>query len=205
MWPKTLSILASASLLVFSSVAPQAAEHVFTVRVQNVSVANLLKLSNGKTASVTPGAVLYVVHTNRGPVFTSGQPDRGEGLEALAEDGPAAPLAESLEGKPGIVHVGFADTPVGAGRSRPLRSGEAFEFKVSGKPGERLTIATMLGQSNDLFDATGQPIAGDITSQILLWDAGTEINEEPGLLGQRSKPPLTRDPTSMAWSDPSAR
>src|SRR5208337_3578869 len=78
------------------------------------------------------------------------------------------------------------------GRSRPLRSGEAFEFKVSGKPGEWLTIATMLGQSNDLFyspreegialfDATGQPIAGDITSQILLWDAGTGINEEPGL------------------------
>src|SRR5215471_3686213 len=76
--------------------------------------------------------------------------------------------------------------------SRPLQSGEAFEFKVSGKPGERLTIATMLGQSNDLFyapreegvalfDTTSRPIAGDITSQILLWDAGTEINEEPGL------------------------
>jgi hypothetical protein len=191
MWPKTLSILASAALLVFSSVAPQAAEHVFTVLVENVSLPNLLKLSNGKTASVTLGPVLYVVHTNRGPVFTSGQPDRDEGLEALAEDGPAAPLAKSLEGKPGIVHVGFADTPVGAGRSRPLRSGEAFEFKVGGKPGERLTIATMLGQSNDLFyapreegialDASGEPIAGDITSQILLWDAGTEINEEPGL------------------------
>jgi hypothetical protein len=26
-----------------------------------------------------------------------------------------------------------------------------------------------------------KPIAGDITSQILLWDAGTEVNEEPGL------------------------
>ena len=99
MWPKTLSILASASLLVFSSVAPQAAEHVFTVRVQNVSLANLLMLSNGKTASVTLGAVLYVVHTNRGPVFTSGQPDRGEGLEALAEDGPAAPPGKITGGK----------------------------------------------------------------------------------------------------------
>jgi hypothetical protein len=32
-----------------------------------------------------------------------------------------------------------------------------------------------------LFDASGKPIAGDITSQILLWDAGTEVNEEPGL------------------------
>src|SRR5262245_9011429 len=50
----------------------------------------------------------------------------------------------------------------------------------------------MFAQSNDLFyapreegiglfDASGKPVAGDITSQILLWDAGTEVNEEPGL------------------------
>src|SRR5262249_1030302 len=70
--------------------------------------------------------------------------------------------------------------------------GDTFEFKVTAKPGERLTIATMFAQSNDLFyapkeegialfDASGKPVAGDITSQILLWDAGTEVNEEPGL------------------------
>jgi hypothetical protein len=70
--------------------------------------------------------------------------------------------------------------------------GQAFGFKVTAKPGERLTIATMFAQSNDLFyapreegialfDASGKPIAGDVTSQILLWDAGTEVNEEPGL------------------------
>jgi len=189
----TLKLSTVAILLVsMAGVSAQAADEIFTVRVENVSVPNLLKLSNGKTASVTLGPVLYVIHTNRGPVFTSGEPDRGKGLEALAEDGPAAPLAKSLEGTPGIVHVGFSDTPVGAAGSRPLQSGEAFEFRVNGKPGERLTIATMLGQSNDLFyapreegvalfDTTSRPIAGDITSQILLWDAGTEINEEPGL------------------------
>jgi hypothetical protein len=55
-----------------------------------------------------------------------------------------------------------------------------------------LTIATMFAQSNDLFyapredgialfDAGGKPIAGDVTPQIVLWDAGTEKNEEPGL------------------------
>jgi len=60
------------------------------------------------------------------------------------------------------------------------------------QPGERLTSATMFAQSNDLFyapqedgialfDATGKPIRGDVTSQILLWDAGAEVNEEPGL------------------------
>jgi hypothetical protein len=51
---------------------------------------------------------------------------------------------------------------------------------------------TMFAQSNDLFyapreegialfDASGKPIRGDVTSQILLWDAGTEVNEESGL------------------------
>lgn len=50
----------------------------------------------------------------------------------------------------------------------------------------------MLAATNDLFfgpdgsgialyDATGAPISGDVTSQIHLWDAGTEINEEPAV------------------------
>ena len=50
----------------------------------------------------------------------------------------------------------------------------------------------MFGQSNDLFyapgakgialfDAKGKPLSTDITSQLQLWDAGTEVNEEPGL------------------------
>jgi hypothetical protein len=49
----------------------------------------------------------------------------------------------------------------------------------------------MFGQSNDLFyappeagialfDTHGKPMQGDITSQLILWDAGTEINQEPG-------------------------
>lgn len=31
-----------------------------------------------------------------------------------------------------------------------------------------------------LFDADGQPVSGDVTDQIYLWDAGTETNEHPG-------------------------
>ena len=88
------------------------------MRIENVSPANALKLSNGKTEPVGVAPVLYVVHTNRAPLFTSGEPDRGMGLEALAEDGPTAPLAKSLKGQPGIVHVSSIDTPVGASSPR---------------------------------------------------------------------------------------
>jgi hypothetical protein len=78
------------------------------------------------------------------------------------------------------------------GKTEPVGVADAFEFKVTAKPGERLTIAAMFEQYNDpfyapreegiaLFDASSKSVAGDITSQILLWDAGTEVNEEPGL------------------------
>jgi hypothetical protein len=48
----------------------------------------------------------------------------------------------------------------------------------------------MFGQSNDLFYSNerpialfvgGKPVNGDMTTQVSLWDAGTEVNEEPGL------------------------
>jgi hypothetical protein len=52
-------------------------------------------------------------------------------------------------------------------------------------------LAFMFGQSNDLFYAPkdegialfdgSRPITKDITSQLVLWDAGTEQNQEPGL------------------------
>jgi hypothetical protein len=188
---KRIYVLATL-LLAIGGVSAQAADQTFTVRIENVSAANALKLSNGKTEPVGVAPVLYFIHTNRAPLFTSGEPDRGKGLEALAEDGPTAPLEKSLKGQPGIVHVGSTDTPVGASSPGDIWPGLHFEFKVTAKPGERLTIAAMLVQSNDLFyapreegialfDASGKPIGGDVTSQILLWDAGTEVNEEPGL------------------------
>jgi hypothetical protein len=188
---KRICVLATL-LLAIGGVSAQAADQTFTVRIENVSAANALKLSNGKTEPVGVAPVLYFIHTNRAPLFTSGEPDRGKGLEALAEDGPTAPLEKSLKGQPGIVHVGSTDTPVGASSPGDIWPGLHFEFKVTAKPGERLTIAAMFVQSNDLFyapreegialfDASGKPIGGDVTSQILLWDAGTEVNEEPGL------------------------
>ena len=202
---RTLRISALATLLLVMAGVSAQADETFTVRIENVSAKDALKLSNGKTEPVEVAPVLYVIHTNRAPLFTSGEPDRGKGLEALAEDGPPDPLAKSLKGQPGIVHVGSTDTPVGAGKPGGIWPGDAYEFKVTAKPGERLTIATMFGQSNDLFyapredgialfDAGGKPVAGDVTSQILLWDAGTEVNEEPGL--GPNQPPLQAAPNT---------
>jgi len=74
----------------------------------------------------------------------------------------------------------------------PIRPGEAYEFSFTANPGMKLSLTLMNGQSNDefyapdangiaLFDAQGMPVSGDITEKLILWDAGTEVNEELGI------------------------
>ena len=162
----------------------------FRVRIENVSTPETLRSASGATAPAPHSPGLWVVHTGSGAVFTEGKPDRGLGLESQAEDGNPARLASSLAGASGAVASGVFDTPVGEGRPGPALPGKAYEFAFEAGPGDRLTVTSMFGQSNDLFFAPsdaglplferGAPLRGDITARFLLWDAGTEVNEEPG-------------------------
>jgi hypothetical protein len=175
----------------------------FSIKVDNISQGEALKLSNGKTAPFVSAPVLWVIHTGAmNPIFTGGRPDAGKGLEALAETGNPGPLAKSLTGAAGIGSVGAEAMPVGAAAQGPLSPGEGYSFEVSALPGQTLSLAWMFGQSNDLFysndrpialfDPAGKPKSGDMTLQLSLWDAGTEVNEEPGLgpnQGLRQKTP----------------
>ncbi|MEM8620913.1 MAG: spondin domain-containing protein [Actinomycetota bacterium] len=81
--------------------------------------------------------------------------------------------------------------PVGATEPGPATPGSGYEWQFTAAPGERLSFATMFVQSNDwffapgaegiaLFDDAGNPITGDVTDQVTLWDSGTEIDQEPG-------------------------
>ena len=73
-----------------------------------------------------------------------------------------------------------------------IEPGMSETFTFNAGKGHYLSFATMLVQTNDLFyspdangialyDADGIALTGDVTSMIDLWDAGTEVNEEPGL------------------------
>src|SRR5215475_7577059 len=104
---KTLRRSVLATLLLFTGEISAQADEIFAVRIENVSAKDALKLSNGETEPVGVAPVLYVIHTNRAPLFTSGEQDRGKGLEALAEDGPTGPLEKSLRGQPGQQHPQF--------------------------------------------------------------------------------------------------
>ena len=143
----------------------------FTVRIEVINPAVV----------ISPGA--YVVHMDDGPLFMSGAA-ASAGLESVAEDGNPGGLAaagamaflipEGMDG-PAVVHAG-----------------EAYVLNFTADEGSSLSFVTMFVQSNDLFyapneqgialfDDHGAPVSGDVTDQIALWDAGTEVNEEPGM------------------------
>jgi hypothetical protein len=149
----------------------------FKVTIRSVATPMTLKLPDGMTASapIAPGA--YAVVADGAAMFRAGEAAVG-GLESLAEDGNAEPLIATLRAAPGVRAAGL------------FIPGQPFS--VSARPGERLVFASMFVQSNDvflapqagaiaLFDAQGRPLSGDITAQVALWDAGTEVNEAPGV------------------------
>jgi len=85
---------------------------------------------------------------------------------------------------------GVFNTPVGDSTPGAATPGKKYEFTVDAGRKQKLSFVTMLAATNDLFfgpngdgialyDGNGDPITGDVTSQVHLWDAGTEINEEP--------------------------
>jgi hypothetical protein len=166
----------------------------FNVRIENVSTTHTLQPSDGKAYPAPNSPGVWLVHKGKSPLFVSGRPDRGHGLEAQAEDGNPMSLAQWLAGQVGksIQSTGVFNTPVGDSQPGPALPGKPYEFTISATPGCRLSFTSMFAQSNDLFYAPsesgialfgrdGKPINGNVTEQILLWDAGTEVNQEPGV------------------------
>jgi hypothetical protein len=148
-----------------------------------------LAMHSGYVSPVAP--VVWVLHKknrNMPPIFTEGMPDYGEGLETLAETGDPSGVYNSLVAKG--YETGVANVPDGAGSPGPLFPGNSYTFYINAKPGEHLSFASMLGKSNVVFFAPNDmgirlfygrtPVSGDVTNQVMLWDAGTEVNEYPG-------------------------
>lgn len=185
--------------------AEAAGSVTFTVHVENVSTVKTLRLSTGATAPAPTSPVFWTVFSGTCPLFTPGKADQGWGLEALAEDGNPTGLVAKFTGMADHAMSGAVAVPNGEDKPGPILPGKSFDFKFTAKPGEKLMLAMMFGQSNDLFYApdgsgidlfgkNGKPVTGNLTSKLLLWDAGTEVNEEPGLgadQGPRQKGPNT--------------
>jgi hypothetical protein len=176
----------------------------FNVRIQNISMKNGFTASDGTKFSIALSPGLWVVHQAEIRLYKEGVA-AGTPLERQAEDGDPAELARSLvAGGHGAMQHGIFNTPLGASGPGPIGPGAAYEFAFTATPQMRLSITMMFGQSNDWFYApdphgislfeNGRPISGDITSQFILYDAGTEKDEEIGIgpnQGPRQKAPNT--------------
>jgi hypothetical protein len=153
-------------------------------------LADYLEMNSGFVSPLAPGT--WAVHSSEtAPIFEANSPDKGEGLENLAENGDPSTLSAALESKSGVTSSGVFNTPTGSSGPGPLLPGASYEFSFEAEEGDYLSFATMLVHSNDLFYSPSSmglalfngdaPISGDITTSIMLYDAGTEINELPGV------------------------
>lgn len=183
--------------------ATQALDHgtayEFTVTIENVSDGTTLQTTadgdpSEQAVPLSPGA--YAVHSPDRPIFATGHQERNNGLEEVAEDGSPSRLAGSLTDRESTFDAGAFTTPVGTDGPGPLLPGNSYEFTaeaLSGSPRMSLSLVTMFIPSNDaflalggqdgieLFDDTDAPQTGNVTNVVGLWDAGTEVNQEPGV------------------------
>lgn len=141
----------------------------------------------GITVPLSPGA--YAAHTEDIQPFSLLE-EASAGIEEVAEDGVPGTLAETLDGSGAVTDGGS----FGGGPLAPTMGSEnnSYSFTTWTTEGDRLSIATMYVQSNDafyafnpvglrLFDDSGNPISGEVTSSVHLYDAQTEQDEEPGV------------------------
>ena len=63
----------------------------------------------------------------------------------------------------------------------PIAPGVSVEVAIVATSDEYLTLASMFGQTNDIFVAVDSlPLSSLGDPVVLMLDAGTEVNEEPG-------------------------
>lgn len=174
----------------------------FKVRVENISASDGLTAEDGSKYpfAISPG--LYAVSADRVEFFKLDKA-ASKALEAQAEDGNPEVFWSDVRAMPKEGSFGIFNTPVGLGMPGPILPGGAYEFTFSATKGMKLNLIVMYGQSNDLFYApesaidlfvNGKPFSGDVADKFLLWDAGTEVNQAPGLggdQGPRQKAPNT--------------
>jgi hypothetical protein len=176
----------------------------FTVRIENTAPTDFYgsDTATGGAIWLTPGA--YAVFEESNPMFTEGEA-ASIGLEALAEAGPPT----GFQGEDGLVDELQAADVGGAGAygrsatvedpndpmgevpgAPPIAPDGAFEFEVTAEPGQRFTFASMYVPSNDVFVSSGagidlfedgDPLSGEVSGDIALFDAGTELNGQPGV------------------------
>lgn len=209
---------AISSLVLLAAACASEAEPTATVSVtlRNDAAPDALTASDGTAWSYVLAPGVLLVHGPDAPsLFAVGEAASPE-LIALAEDGENTPLFNRTAGHPDVVFAGR----VGAGdayATAPIEPGQSAtaSFSIVPTPGLQLSFATMFAQSNDIFlapadgalvlvAADGERRSGDLTAELALFDAGSELNEEPGI-GPAQAPRQSAAGEGTDESEPVAR
>lgn len=188
------------------------------------SLVNVEVTLQGETYSITvsnrsgegPAAsplspVFYAVHSENYHYMMPGAA-ASAGLERLAEDGNSAVL---------VTEATSASAMAGTAGTKPILPGASVSFTVTPTMTQtRLSLAMMVGQTNDAFLGTrpeGIPVRddahllrpasavkGDLMRLLAVWDAGTEMNEAPGV-GPNQAPRQAAPNTGIADANDKVR
>ena len=160
----------------------EATPTAWTLTLTNVSAPGDLVTSAGPAdIALAPG--VFVVHDPAWALLSPGRSVAGSPLEALAEDGAPHSLLSLLDTTEGVYEAGLlSDLEEGGYREAAMPPGGAASIDVELSADQRLSVALMFGQSNDVLVAalSVAPPPGGGELPLSLWDAGTELNEEPG-------------------------
>lgn len=183
--------LMAGTMLAAAVAAPAIAETEFIVRIYNAGTDGSMTLADGSTETPLLSWGVYAVHASPNALFTPGQAAGDTGLEELAEDGNIDKMTEWLAGRRDLLASGPLKARAIKGQAA-IYPGGLYRAVFKANPGDSFSFAIMLEQSNDgfyapgpegiaLFDGAGNPISEDVTDQVRFWDAGTEVNQPPGL------------------------
>lgn len=162
----------------------------FEVFVRNVSQAGTFTTSAGSPLPVVFAPGVFQVHSEGSQWLGPGSP-ASPALERLAEDGDVADAVIEAQAEPNVEAGSFgADVLNVSYGDAAIQPGAFARFSFDAETGDRLELGMMWAQSNDVFVATvpggialfdgAEPQAGAV-GELSLWDAGTEVNQEPGL------------------------
>jgi hypothetical protein len=141
--------------------APRAASAQAGNRTYEVTVTNI----NNSMQGLSP--VILATHPAGSHAWQMGQ-QASKGTELLAEEGMPDMLASELQGVASDVQTTHAH----------LLPGDSITVRITAKPGDMLSAATMLIQTNDGFTGLDSAPLTDGNTDSVAYDAGTEENTE---------------------------
>ena len=152
-----------------------------------VTLTNTAPTSGTLLSPFSPG--VYALHASSASIFTDGG-TASPGLELLAEDGDPSLWATELAAIDGVSAATFGTGPVMGGDSVSFDATPTMDAPI-------LSFGTMVIATNDAFfalppsginllDSNGAArpageVQAEIRSRLAIWDAGTEIDQIPGV------------------------